>query len=280
MKLKRHSVHILKTKNGMFEYCRFGRGKPMVLIMGYATTMNAWNWKFLQYLSNFNEVIVFNNRNTGSVVSGEPFETIPELAGDVLELVNKLELENVTVVGYSMGGMVAQSYASNYPDSLSKLVIINSAPPGDLITRPSEDVLNTLRSLKRKNILAYLKLMSMMLPSIWYAPILHLNHFRPSYKFENTIPEETIIRQQGAIEKWSEEESPTELLAKIITPTLIFVGGSDLILPPDNCETMHKHIINSKLIKYINGTHGMIYQYPKKMADTIVKFVAGEEGLI
>lgn len=271
MQIKNSTIHEIATAHGILEYCRFGSGNPLFLIMGYATTMNGWDRRFLSKLTNHHEVIVFNNRNTGKYMfSGE--YSLVNLASDIEALRQHLGYSAIALGGISMGGMLAQNYAHLYPQRISHLIIINSTPPGNLITRPSEQVINLLRSMDKFKLSIYWKFVQLLIPSLLYIPIVEFYHFKPK---NNTklIPPETIRQQQNIIEEWSELPNPTLVLDGIKIPTLVLSGDADKLIPPENSKTINKYVRNSKLVTFEQGGHVMIYQYPAKIADTIIDFL-------
>ena len=89
-------------------YKIFGKGEPIVLIHGFGGSMDIWDPTLLNDLSENRTVIVFNNRGVGNTTLGEKNYTIEQLAEDTAGLLDVLEIENADVLGWSMGGMIAQ----------------------------------------------------------------------------------------------------------------------------------------------------------------------------
>jgi len=104
-------------------YLRAGSGEPMLLIQGMSATHKAWGRAFLAPLEQSFDCTVFDNRGMG--LSGPaqlPFGTA-DLAGDVVALLDALEIERAHVVGISMGGMIAQELALAHPERIRSLTI-------------------------------------------------------------------------------------------------------------------------------------------------------------
>ena len=271
MQINNSTIHEIATAHGILEYCRFGSGHPLFLIMGYATTMSGWDQRFLNKLTEHHEVIVFNNRNTGKYMFSGDY-SLTNLARDIEALRQHLGYPLIAIGGISMGGMLAQNYAHLYPHAISHLIIINSTPPGNLITRPSEQIIDILRSLDRPKLSIYWRFARLLIPSLWYIPILEYYHFKPK-NHTKIVPPETIKQQQDIIEEWSEIPNPNLVLSGIEAPTLVLSGDADKLIPPENSKTISEYVKDAKLVTFARGGHVMIYQYPIKIANTIIEFL-------
>jgi pimeloyl-ACP methyl ester carboxylesterase len=107
-------------------YKAFGKGDPILLIMGYAGSMYTWDPVFLKGLSTNHTVIVFDNRGIGNTTVGSKNFTIEQFAADTAGLLDALKINKSDVLGYSMGGMIAQQLTLNYPDKVDDLIIYAS----------------------------------------------------------------------------------------------------------------------------------------------------------
>jgi pimeloyl-ACP methyl ester carboxylesterase len=104
-------------------YVRAGSGEPMLLIQGMSATHMAWGRPFLAPLEEGFDCVVFDNRGMGlSGPAQMPFTTA-DMAGDVVALLDGLEIERAHVVGISMGGMIAQELALAHPERIRSLTV-------------------------------------------------------------------------------------------------------------------------------------------------------------
>lgn len=263
---------ILKVPNGQIEYSRFGSGDPLIMIMGYGGSMNGWDIRFLNQLAQNHEVIVFSNRNTGESYSNDKEYTSVEMATDIELLRAGLGLGKISLCGISMGGIITQQYAYMYPSFLKSMILINTLPPGDLIFMPTVQTIDTLKGISEKNFATYMKLSSILFPSIWQVPSIPLFHFKPEGS-KNIVSEKTLKEQQKVLEHWSSLPNSTGFLQSILTPTLIQVGKLDQLIPPSNSKMLKMHLPDSHILEYSNGGHVMIYQEPISMAKDIISFL-------
>jgi pimeloyl-ACP methyl ester carboxylesterase len=118
------------TPHGTIGYYRFGQGTPIVLVTGYRATIANWNAYFLGELAKRHEVIVFDNRGIGASAPRTDAYRIEDLARDTSALMQTLRLRDVTVVGWSMGGMIVQTLLTHQPEQVRNAVLMNTAPPG------------------------------------------------------------------------------------------------------------------------------------------------------
>jgi hypothetical protein len=89
-------------------YKLFGKGEPIVFIHGYGGSMDIWDPQLLAALAENHTVIVFNNRGVGNTTAGLKQYSIEQLADDTAGLLDALGVNKSNVLGWSMGGMIAQ----------------------------------------------------------------------------------------------------------------------------------------------------------------------------
>jgi len=107
-------------------YKTFGKRDSILLIMGYATSMYGWDPTFLKGLSTNHTVIVFDNRGIGNTTIGTKNFTIDQFAADSVGLLDALKINKSNLLGYSMGGMIAQQLELNNPNKVNDLIIYAS----------------------------------------------------------------------------------------------------------------------------------------------------------
>ncbi|MCC2624146.1 MAG: alpha/beta hydrolase fold protein [Burkholderiales bacterium] len=259
----------LEVTDGIIEYCRFGRGDPLILVTGYGASMNGWDLRFLNELAKTYEVIIFSNRNTGGSKFIPKEYTIKCLADDIESLRSGLNLAVISLVGISMGGAIAQKYASLYPENLKLLTLINTFPPGNLGVPPNADVVSVFKNISKNKLLNYLRFGKLLVPSIWYFFIIAIFHFRTRGS-KNIVPQSTLHEQALVINEWHTHANPKSILDDINARTLILAGEADRLVPCINSIVLNKNIKNSKLVSFSPGSHLMIFQYPKALAREIV----------
>ena len=118
---------VIDLKHHRLHYLDIGTGTPVVLLHGLGSCANHWHPQINALNSDFRIIAPDSRGHGGSSGPKGPY-TIGALADDVVALLDKLNLEKVDVVGYSLGGMVGFELASYFPERLKRLVVINSGP--------------------------------------------------------------------------------------------------------------------------------------------------------
>ena len=107
-------------------YKLFGTGEPVILIMGFGGSMNNWDVDLIKELSTRTTTIIFDNRGVGRTTHGKKKSSIDQFANDSAGLLDALDIKKASVIGFSMGGMIAQELALTYPEKVNKLILYAS----------------------------------------------------------------------------------------------------------------------------------------------------------
>ena len=274
-KLDKLTPYYVSTQKGQIEYYRSGNGTPVILIAGYATDISSWNREFLATLAQHHQIIIPNNRNVGgSKTSSVSYQT-DDLANDTYHLIQTLGLKKTTVIGISMGGMIAQKLAVLHPRTISHLILINTAIAGDQAVFPKPEIKEKLLNLSRHKIGVYLTAIDIFFPPKYkmkMAYSLIVDRFQP-LKFTEIDYGLVIPKQQKLILNWFDDNITAKKLKKLKIPVLVLNGESDIVIPPVNSDILANNIPHSHLIRWKEGGHAMIYQYPEEIGNEINNFI-------
>ena len=240
-------------------YKIFGKGDPVLLIMGYATSMYGWDPTFLKGLSTNHTIIVFDNRGIGNTTVGSKNFTIEQFAADSSGLLDALKINKSNVLGYSMGGMIAQQLTLDYPDKVNDLIIYASYCGGNQSIPPNRELFSqtTNRSASTDDIKK--RVIPILFTSNWIKQ-------NPDYleKFASFVfPPIDILKRQGkAIFSWG---GVCDQLKDISQDTLVVTGTKDLVLPSsiDSIMLIEK-IPGAWLAQFKGGGHALMSQYPER----------------
>src|ERR687896_2765660 len=120
-------------------YKMFGQGDPIILFNGASDSMDAWDPSFLTSISSNHTVIVFDQRGIGNSTVGSKPYTYPQLANDTAGLLDALKIPKADVMGYSLGGHIAQAFTVSYPEKVNRLILVATMCGGkDSIPKPQE----------------------------------------------------------------------------------------------------------------------------------------------
>src|SRR5436189_3779364 len=109
---------------------RIGGGRPLLVLNGFGATSADWDPSFIDRLASHHELILLNNRGIGgSTDDGQSFD-IAKLANDAAHVIETLGFERTSVMGWSMGGFIAQALAVEHPDRVHKMILLSTDSGG------------------------------------------------------------------------------------------------------------------------------------------------------
>jgi pimeloyl-ACP methyl ester carboxylesterase len=125
--------------------CRtIGKGPLLVVLNGFGAAIADWNPSFIDRLASSNQLILVNNRGIGgSTDDGQAFD-IAKLADDTARVIATLGIDRASVMGWSMGGFIAQTLALKHANRIDKLVLLSTDPGGIEADLASPDVWSQL----------------------------------------------------------------------------------------------------------------------------------------
>ena len=114
-----------------FAYRRFGRGRgfPLLLLNYFAANMDDWDPKVTNGLAADHDVVLFDNAGVGSS-TGETPSNVSAMTRDFVKFCRALDLKKFNVMGFSLGGMIAQELAFEYPDMVGRIILLATGPRG------------------------------------------------------------------------------------------------------------------------------------------------------
>jgi pimeloyl-ACP methyl ester carboxylesterase len=264
-----------------FAYRRFGKsgGVPLVFNMHFIGTMDHWDPAVTDGFAKDREVILFDNAGISSS-SGEVPTSIEEMAADAAAFVKALGLTEVDVLGFSLGGLIAQTLAIAEPKVVRRLVLVGTGPR-------SGEGMATLTPQAQEIFGATYEEPDNLWLRVHFSPSERsqaagrdfLKRFR--LRREGRDPEvsqKVAPAQLEALGKWgAPRENPYEYLKKLTQPTLIVNGGADVIVYTVNSFILQQNIPNAQLILYPGANHGSQYQYPELFVRHVSMFLE-EQG--
>jgi pimeloyl-ACP methyl ester carboxylesterase len=250
-----------------FAYRRFGKavGVPLVFNQHFTGTMDHWDPALTDGFAHDREVILFNNAGVSSS-SGEVPTTVEEMGANAVALIKALGVTTIDVLGFSIGGFVAQQITLQAPDLVRRLVLVGTGPRGGqgmaTLTPEAQQIFGATYDEPD-----HLWLAVFFTPSkaSQAAGREFLKRFR--LRTENRDPEvneKVAPAQLEAIVRWGAPlEKPFDYLKEIAKPALVVNGGKDVIIYPVNSNILQQELPNAQLILYPDSAHGSQYQDPK-----------------
>jgi len=260
----------ITVKSTKFAYRAFGKnsGVPIVFLQHFTGTLDNWDPALTNALAQRHPVILFDNKGVGSSDGTTP-ESVDEMANDAIDFIYALGFEKVDLLGFSLGGLIAQNLAERYPELIRKLILAGTGPKG------SEGLTELLQVINAGMVdgpaKALRNLFFTKTTSGRSAGEQFLQRLQ-SRKADRDIPasEATVNAQAKAIITYGyEKDASYQQLLNIEQPVLIVNGTEDLIVPSINSFILSKHLINSKLILWSDAGHGGLFQNHQDFVDEV-----------
>lgn len=266
-------THFVEANGIRFAYRRFGKagGVPLVFNQHFRGTMDHWDPAVTDGLASNREVILFNNAGVSSS-SGRVPTSIQEMGANAIAFITALGLARVDVLGFSMGGMVAQEIAVQAPDLVRRLILVGTGPRGaDMITSRSAEIFAGAYDSPEH---LWLAVHFSPSPSSQAAGLAFLERKLLRGKRDPEVSEEAAAVQGEAIGKYvAPAASVFDYLKDIRQPTLIVQGSDDVIVPTVNSYILQQNLPNAQLILYPDANHGSFYQYPELFVSQAEQFL-------
>jgi pimeloyl-ACP methyl ester carboxylesterase len=256
--------------NGIrFAYRRFGLegGTPLLFMQHFRGGMDHWDPAVTDGFAENRPVILFDNAGVASS-SGETPDTIDAMAEHAAGFAGALRLSQVDLLGFSIGGYVAQTLAIGYPGLIRRLILVGTGPRAG---EPPQDP-------------KYAEYGGLTDPETGQSPLetFLLLFFRPSQTsqlaaktfwarrharkedVDLSTSAQTMAAQRAAITEWRQTRGERFAELKAITqPTLVMNGHNDIMVPTINSFTLSQNIPNAQLIVYPDSGHGSLFQFPE-----------------
>lgn len=245
-----------------------GEGQPLVMIMGFGSTLKLWEPELIRRLSSVFKVILFDNRGMGNSGVGERPFTLEQFADDTAGLIEALGLPSAHLLGWSMGAMIAQEVALRHPGRVNKLVL-HAGHCNTRLFPAAAEVIEKLTDRSGTPQEQGMRFISLLFPPDWlqsHPARLREVFFHPMGK----IPPETLPKQDQAIVNW---KGTCDRLNLITSSTLVISGAEDLIVPSQNASYLAEKIPKARLELIEKGGHGLMFQFPDRFSEKVIDFL-------
>ncbi|MGY4417786.1 pimeloyl-ACP methyl ester carboxylesterase [Bradyrhizobium sp. JR6.1] len=248
-----------------------GSGPPLVLVMGYRLSSAAWPAAFVDMLARQFTLVTFDNRGTGQSEKPVHGYALANMARDIHALLNILNLGRVHLLGYSMGGAIAQEFVRQFPERVRCLILCATMCGGVHATYANAPVVRVMRDLDGLS-------PEQVARQIWkvtYAPAyLTGNRDAATEQMRREIALPTPLHAADLQFQAFAEFDGSRALGDIRCPTLVLTGDLDQLIPPQNSLMMAKRIPKARLIVLPEGGHRVLWERTEECIHHIVAFLA------
>jgi len=259
---------VSKVNGIQIYYESLGDGAPLLLIEGIPGTVPDW-YPFASQLARDFKVVMFDNRGSGGSDKPQEWYTTSLMASDAAALLDSVGIPRANVFGVSMGGMIAQELAINFPEKVERLVLGCTHCGGQGVIRPTP-LVDEAFALETED---------------WAVRTRKLAPFAFSQRFGKDRPEalsEFIAkksvdvqpyfayrRQLGAVIR----HDTRQRLSKITSPTLVITGTADVVIPFQNSRVLHEKIPNSEIAMIEGAGHLFFIEEPEQTLQILRSFL-------
>nr|WP_322780903.1 alpha/beta hydrolase [Frankia sp. Cas4] len=257
-----------------FAYRELGpkTGVPVVFLTHLAAVLDNWDPRVVDGIAAKHRVLTFDNRGVGASTGSTP-NTIQAMATDAVTFIRALGLDKVDILGFSMGGMIAQVIAQDEPQLVRTLILAGTGPAG------GEGIKNVTKLSHLDTIRGLLTLQD---PKQFLFFTRTPNGRQAGKEFLARLKERTDNRDKAislksygaqlkAIHRWGLER-PSDL-SVIRQPVLVANGESDRMVPTKNSADLARRLPDSELVIYPDAGHGGIFQFHGQFVEKALEFL-------
>ena len=261
-----------------FAYRRLGppTGTPLVLLQHFSGNIDGWDPAVVNALATDRPVIAFDNAGVGRSTGKTP-DNVAAMAKDAVAFIDLLGFSEVDLLGFSLGGCVAQQIAAEHGRLVRRLILVGTAPKGG-----EEHLLAVLQDAFSQTDASdpRLPLFFTASPASRSSGLAFLNRTKLRQYDRDTDNGKAVTDPQAkALITWCATPDPEHaILHGIRQPALVVSGSHDTMLPANNAYVMFKELSNAQLILYPDSGHGALFQYHEMFVSHVRTFLEAQQA--
>jgi pimeloyl-ACP methyl ester carboxylesterase len=264
----------IEVNGTRFAYRRLGadNGAPVIFLNHLGAVLDNWDPRVIDGVATRHQVIAFDNRGIGASGGSTP-KSVATMAQDAIAFIRALGLDQVDLLGFSLGGFVSQAIVQDEPQLVRKLVLAGTGPAGgegiDKVTPI------TIRAMVRGAL-------TFKDPKTYLFFTRTANGRTAAREFLKRLKERTDHRDKAispisfraqlkAIHTWATQHASD--LSGIAQPVLVANGDQDLMVPSSNSVDLARRLPDARLKLYPDAGHGGIFQYHEEFVPEVLDFL-------
>src|ERR1700733_2158136 len=261
-------IRVVRPSSGTVAYRELGSGPALLLITGADASMDGWPPSFVNALAAHHKVVVFDNAGVGrtSAVSAPASLSITAMASQTSALISALRLHRPAVLGWSMGGMIAQALAVSHPAQVSRLILAaTAAGTGKALPLPPSTTVFSLNSAK---------LEAQLFPKNQAAAASAYLNAIQQYPGFYEVSAATFHIQYLAAQRWmAGQDAAGRLAGDLRVPTLVAGGTRDRFMATANDRLLARSVPGAKLLLFDDAGHAFWFQDAARFIRAVETFL-------
>ena len=267
-----------------YAYRQFGvgQGLPLVFFQHFTGTLDNWDPAVTDRLARDRSVVLFENAGIGRS-NGKVPETVATMADHAMKFLDAIQLTRVDVLGFSLGGMVAQVIALKRPRLLRRIILAGTGPEGGVgVAMDRPELLKIFVDQKMPPSEKLLKLFFETTETSQSAGRRFVERLaRRTKDIDTPTNAEAAGAQLAAMAAWAKSGGEDHAdLKKITQPALVINGNNDIMIPTVNSFTLSAHLPNAQLIIYPDSGHGALFQHAGAFTSHVSEFLDRTDGVV
>jgi pimeloyl-ACP methyl ester carboxylesterase len=267
-------TQFIEVKGNQLACRRFGKrgGLPLVFLQYFNANLDGWDPVVTNCLALDHDVVLVNGVGVASS-SGQTPSTVIEMTKHIEAFCQAMGFKEIIPVGFSLGGMMAQQLALDYPSLVRRIILLGTGPRGGEGMSFTE-----LSAEEAADPIAFLL-------AAFFAPTqtsqsagkayLERLAWRHAGK-DQSVSKQTAEAQLSAIREWGRVPTNNryETLRNISQQTLIVHGNKDIVVQPVNALILAERLPNAQLVVYLDASHGAQFQHASSFLKIVNTFLS------
>ncbi|MFL5997550.1 MAG: alpha/beta fold hydrolase [Streptomyces sp.] len=267
----------IEAANGVrYAYRRCGPSDApsLVLLSHFRGTLDSWDTALVDALAVEHDVIAFDSVGVG-LSTGRACRSVRDLAADTLVFLEALEVRRPDLLGYSMGGFVAQELALLRPHSVRRLVLAATAPRGGPGIHGYPDSVLAHVGVDRRGIQDYLYTFFNHTETSQRSGLEFVGRYiEREHDRDAPVSAAAWAAQYEAVVEWGvPDHGALERLAAVGHPVFVAGGANDLVVPPRALHLLSAALPDAKVKVYPDSGHGFLFQHHRQFTEDVLAFL-------